>query len=70
MSEDHPYAPFTREQAEYIRRSMRSWLNVAEGGKRAGKNVINLIAWAICLETHPDRLHLCAGVSSDRKSVV
>ena len=58
------YAPFTREQATYICRAQDSWLNVAEGGKRAGKNVINLIAWAACLEGHPDRLHLCAGVSA------
>lgn len=57
------YAGFTREQADYILRSQSAWLNVAEGGKRAGKNVINLIAWADALETHPDRLHLAAGVS-------
>ena len=58
-----PYAPFTEPQSAYIIRSLDSWLNVAEGGKRAGKNVINLVAWAACLETHPDRLHLAAGVS-------
>lgn len=57
------YAPFTQKQRDYILRSQRSWLNVAEGGKRAGKNVINLIAWYICLETHPDKFHLAAGVS-------
>lgn len=57
------YAPLTRRQAEYIRRCQDCWLNVAEGGKRAGKNIINLIAWAACLETHPDRFHLAAGVS-------
>lgn len=57
------YAGFTKAQAQYIVRSQNSWLNVAEGGKRAGKNVINLIAWANILETHPDRLHLAAGVS-------
>lgn len=58
-----PYSPFTEPQSAYIIRSLDSWLNVAEGGKRAGKNVINLVAWAACLETHPDRLHLAAGVS-------
>lgn len=57
------YAPFCRRQTEYINRSKNAWLNVAEGGKRAGKNIINLIAWAMSLETHPDRLHLAAGVS-------
>lgn len=32
-----------------------------EGGKRSSKNITNLIAWAMSLETHPDRLHLAAG---------
>lgn len=58
-----PYAPFNEKQANYIRRCQDSWLNVAEGGKRAGKNIINLIAYAMCLEVHPDKLHLVAGVS-------
>lgn len=57
------YAPLTEGQARYIRRSADCWLNVAEGGKRAGKNIINLLAWAACLEGHPDKLHLAAGVS-------
>ena len=59
-----PYAPFTPKQTEYIRRAQTSWLNVAEGGKRAGKNIINLIAWAAALDSHPDHLHLCGGVST------
>ncbi|MBR1710610.1 MAG: terminase family protein [Clostridia bacterium] len=58
-----PYAPLTEKQAEYIRKAQVSWLNVAEGGKRAGKNIINLIAWAAVLEEHPDKLHLAAGVN-------
>lgn len=57
------YAPFCEKQAEYIKRCYHSWLNVAEGGKRAGKNVINLIAWADTIERHPDKLHLAGGVS-------
>lgn len=57
------YAPLSENQAEYIKRSARCWLNIAEGGKRAGKNVVNLLAWAACLERHPDRLHLAAGVT-------
>lgn len=57
------YAPFSRTQMEYITRSKTSWLNVAEGGKRAGKNIINLVAWAMAIDSHPDRLHLAAGVS-------
>lgn len=58
------YAPLCQKQVDYIRRSQKSWLNVAEGGKRAGKNITNLIAWAMNLDTHPDRIHLAAGVSS------
>lgn len=57
------YAPLCQKQADYIRRTLDCWLNVAEGGKRAGKNIINLMAWAACLEDHPDMLHLAAGVS-------
>ncbi|MEK3771106.1 phage terminase large subunit [Paenibacillus sp. FSL R5-0887] len=58
-----PYAPLTAKQTDYISTCRNSWLNVAEGGKRAGKNIINLIAYAMCLEVHPDKLHLVAGVS-------
>lgn len=57
------YAPFTVKQAEYIRCCQSCWLNVAEGGKRAGKNIINLVAWAAALDTHPDKIHLAAGTS-------
>lgn len=38
-----------------------AWLNVLEGGKRASKNITNIVAWAAALETHPDRLHLAGG---------
>ena len=38
------YAPLTESQQNYIRRTRQAWLNVAEGGKRAGKNIINLLA--------------------------
>ncbi|HBF4992441.1 TPA: phage terminase large subunit [Clostridioides difficile] len=57
------YSPLTKRQTEYIKKSKDSWLNVLEGGKRAGKNIINLIAYSMCLEVHPDKLHLVAGVS-------
>lgn len=57
------YAPLCEKQSQYIRRSLDCWLNVAEGGKRAGKNVMNIIAWAATLENHPNKLHLAAGVS-------
>ncbi|MCR0338019.1 phage terminase large subunit [[Clostridium] innocuum] len=42
---------------------MTCWLNVAEGGKRAGKNILNTMAYGAVLEDHPDRLHLVAGVT-------
>ena len=56
-------APLCDKQTEYIKRSLKSWLNVAEGGKRAGKNITNLISWATTLDIHPDKIHLAAGVS-------
>ncbi|MBQ9324736.1 MAG: phage terminase large subunit [Clostridia bacterium] len=58
-----PYAPLTFSQRAYIEKTASAWLNVLEGGKRAGKNIVNLLAWATCLETHPDKIHLAAGVS-------
>lgn len=33
------------------------------GGKRGAKNVLNALAFCVCLENHPDKLHLLAGVS-------
>ena len=57
------YAPLCQRQVDYIRKAMNSWLNIAEGGKRAGKNITNIIAWAAVLEVHPDKLHLAGGVS-------
>lgn len=56
-----PYSPLNQKQANYIIRSQVAWLNVLEGGKRSSKNITNLIAWAMSLETHPDKLHLAAG---------
>lgn len=57
------YASFTRNQANYFRKCENSWFNVAEGGKRGGKNVLQTLAFCSALEKHPDRLHLIAGVS-------
>ena len=56
-------APFTQNQVDYLHRSAVSWFNVAEGGKRGGKNVLQTLAFCIRLEVHPDKLHLVAGVS-------
>ena len=57
------YAPFNTKQVEYFKRTLQCWLNVAEGGKRAGKNILNILAFAENLETHPDKIHLAAGVT-------
>ena len=57
------YSDFCKKQTEYIKKSQECWLNVAEGGKRGGKNVINSLAFCIALEEHKDKLHLLGGVS-------
>lgn len=57
------YAPFDEKTTEYIKKCQTSWLNVAEGGKRGGKNVANSLAFCIALENHPDKLFLVAGSS-------
>ncbi|MCL2376286.1 MAG: phage terminase large subunit [Defluviitaleaceae bacterium] len=57
------YTNFTAKQSAYLKKSLTSWLNVAEGGKRAGKNILNVIAFAMNIEGHPDKLHLAAGVT-------
>lgn len=57
-------APFTENQMEFFWRCTDSWFNVAEGGKRGGKNVLITMAYCMILETHPSRIHLVAGVST------
>ena len=57
------YAPFNEKARNYLLRSKESWFNVAEGGKRGGKNVINALCFCIALENHPDKVHLLGGVS-------
>ena len=57
------YAPFNDKTINYLHRSKDSWFNVAEGGKRGGKNVINALCFCIALENHPDKVHLLGGVS-------
>ena len=62
-------APLSKNQKEYLQRVKNSWFNVAEGGKRGGKNVLNTLAYCLTLENHPDRLHLIAGVSQSTASI-
>lgn len=57
-------APLSQRQKEYFDRCFTSWFNVAEGGKRGGKNVLGDLCWGAVLDNHPDRLHLAAGVST------
>ena len=57
-------APFTKRQVEYFNRVDDCWFNVAEGGKRGGKNVLQTLAFCEELENHPEKLHLVAGVST------
>jgi len=57
-------APFSENQSAFFWRCFDSWLNVAEGGKRGGKNVLITMAYCAILEKHPSKLHLIAGVST------
>lgn len=57
------YAPFVQKQVDYLHRCINSWFNVAEGGKRGAKNVLDVLCFCILLENHPDKLHLIGGVS-------
>ena len=57
--------PLSKNQDEWLRKAFepKNWFNVAEGGKRAGKNVMGTLAFASLLEEHPNKIHLIAGVS-------
>lgn len=56
-------APFTENQRGFFDRSQSCWFNVAEGGKRGGKNVLTTLIFCSKLEEHPNKVHLIAGVS-------
>ena len=62
-------APFNQKQLTYLKKTFDSWLNVLEGGKRGGKNVLNTYAFCIALETHPDKFHLIAGTDTSSARV-
>ena len=57
-------APLSQRQYEYFMRCFRSWFNVAEGGKRGGKNVLATLIFCSMLENHKNKIHLVAGVSN------
>lgn len=46
-----------------MNRCYTSWFNVAEGGKRGSKNVLQTYCFCKMIEQHPNKLHLVAGVS-------
>ena len=56
-------APLSKRQYDFFLRCFDSWFNAAEGGKRGGKNVLNTLIFCSMLETHPNKIHLIAGVS-------
>lgn len=57
-------APFSGNQMRFFWDCFDHWFNVAEGGKRGGKNVLITMAYCTILEKHPSRIHLIAGVST------
>lgn len=57
-------APFSKCQEEYMYRCFSNWFNVAEGGKRGGKNVLQTLIFCMLLENHKNKIHLIAGVST------
>ena len=57
-------APFSQNQMRFFWNCFDHWFNVAEGGKRGGKNVLITMAYCTILEKHPTRIHLIAGVST------
>lgn len=57
-------APFSENQMRFLWNCFDHWFNVAEGGKRGGKNVLITMAYCTILEKHPSRIHLIAGVST------
>lgn len=54
---------FSKNQLDFLSACKFSWLNVSEGGKRAGKNILNDFAFCTELEHHKNKLFLVAGVT-------
>lgn len=55
---------FGPKHIDYIRRTRDSYMNVAEGAVRAGKTINNVLAFAMELERHPDKIHLATGTKA------
>ena len=56
-------APLSANALNFVCNCAYNWLSVAEGGKRGGKDIASVKAFCRALETHPNKLHLAAGVS-------
>lgn len=52
---------FGPKHKEYIKNCLNNNFNVAEGAVRAGKTIDNIFAFAMDLETSPDKIHLATG---------
>lgn len=52
---------FGDKHVAYMRRCVDNTINVAEGAVRAGKTIDNIFAFALELESTPDRIHLATG---------
>ncbi len=59
------YCPFSQRSYDYYLNSQKdeNWFNVLEGGKRAGKNIVNALAYCSMLDNHDEKYHLVAGYS-------
>ena len=57
-------APMSENQIAYFKRCLSAWFNVAEGGKRGGKNVLATLIFCTLLDNHKNKMHLVAGVST------
>lgn len=55
------WLPFSYKHKKYINDTLINKANVAEGAVRAGKTIDNCIAFAMHLETTPDKIHLASG---------
>ena len=63
-------APLSENQKNYLRRVKNSWFNVAEGGKRGGKNVLNTLAYCPArLKITPTDCTLWRGVNQSTASI-
>lgn len=55
------WCPLSDKHVEYIKKSLKSRLSVAEGAIRSGKTIDHCITASIFLDVCPDRLHLASG---------